>query len=100
MDLEGSFLSLTDDEGNEFVLEYVDTLEYMDQRYMVFLPPEDGDLETEPDDGDYGYIILRVEVEPDGEEMLVTVDDEAELEAVYELLVEQYNDALFEEEDA
>ena len=100
MDLEGSFLSLTDDEGNEFVLEYVDTLEYMDQRYMAFLPPEDGDLETEPDDGDYGYIILRVEVEPDGEEMLVTVDDEAELEAVYELLVEQYNDALFEEEDA
>ena len=27
MDLEGSFLSLTDEDGNEFVLEFVDMLE-------------------------------------------------------------------------
>ncbi len=99
MDLEGSFLSLTDEEGNEFELEFVDMLEYNGQRYMAFLPPEDGDPEAGPDDGTYGYIILRVEVQPDGEEMLVTVDDAAEEDAVFELLMDDVNESYFGDDE-
>ena len=85
------FLSLTDDEGNEFELEYIDTLEYEGRRYMAFLPPEEPGVE--PDDYDYGYILLRVEEQPDGEEMLLTIDNEEELEAVYALLLEAFEEA-------
>ncbi len=96
---EGSFLSLTDEDGTEYVLEYVDTLEYAGERYMAFLPAEDGDMLTDPDDGDYGYVILRVEVQPDGEEMLVTVVEDAEREAVCRLLIEDMDDALLDDDE-
>ncbi len=99
MDLEGSFLSLTDEDGNEFVLEFVDMLEYQGQRYMAFLPSEDADPDEGPDDGTYGYIILRVEVQPDGEEMLVTVDDAAEEDAVFELLMDDVNESYFGDDE-
>ena len=85
-DFGANFITLTDDEGNEFELEYVDALEKDGVTYMAFFPA----LEDEDDaeDEDYGLVILKSVME-NGEEMLATVDDEAELNAVYELFMEQ-----------
>ena len=87
------FITLTDDEGNEFELEYLDTVEYRGNVYMAFFPTlEEGQDE---DSEDFGLIILRCVQDVQGEEMLESVDDEDELNAVYDLFME----TLFEDEE-
>lgn len=86
------FITLTDDEGNEFELEYLDTVEYRGKTYMAFFPAvEEGQDE---DSDEYGLIILR-SVPGENEDMLETVDDEEELNAVYD----QFMDLLFDDEE-
>ena len=80
-------ITIIDDDGNEFVLEHLHTLEFKDKIYMAFLPTD-----MDEDDDDYGLIILKVTV-VDGEEVLGSVDDPDELEAVYE----EFADVLFDE---
>ena len=92
----GNFVSLTDEDGNEIELEHLDTIEYNGAVYMAFFPAEEADENGEApenEDEEAGLIILKV-VEIDGEEQLATLDDEEELEAVYQ----QFMEALFEEE--
>ena len=86
---EGIFVDLTDEEGNNFKLEYVDELELDGQRYRVFLPTD-----MDEEDPDYGLILLRVVTEG-SEELLDSIDDEEELQRVYEAAMEQ----LFDDED-
>ncbi len=83
------FITLTDEEGNEFELEHLGTLEYKGSTYMSFVPA-DMDEENE----DFGLILLKV-VEKDGEELLADIDNEDELNEVYE----QFMDVLFEDEE-
>lgn len=87
-----NFVTLTDDEGKEIELEYIDALEMNGETYMAFFPVvEEG---KEEDEDEYGLVILKQAIE-DGEEILVTVDDEDELNAVYDKFMEQ----LMEDED-
>lgn len=85
------FITVTDEDGNEFELEHVNTMEYKGQVYMAFFPADTGDDE---DDEDTGLIILKV-VDVDGEEQLSTLDTEEELEEVYD----QFMEALFLDEE-
>jgi len=92
------FVSLTDEDGNEFELEHVDTIEYQGQIYMAFFPAATGGAHTEEaDDGgeedDTGLIILKV-IQVDGEEQLSSLDSDEELEEVYN----QFMEDIFEEE--
>jgi len=79
------FITLTDEDGNEFELEHMDTLEYNGQVYMAFFPADTG--EDSEEDEDTGLIILKV-VETDGEDQLSTLDSEEELEEVYDRFME------------
>ena len=85
------FISITDEDGNEFELEYVETIEYQGQVYMAFFPADTGEAENEEEGG---LIILKV-IEVDGEEQLSTLDSEEELEAVYD----EFMEALFQEDE-
>ncbi len=93
-DYGAEFITLTDDEGNEFELEYLDTVEYKGNLYMAFFPTlEEGQDE---DSEDFGLIILRsVPGVGEDEDSLESVDDEKELDAVYDLFME----SLFMDED-
>ena len=91
------FITVTDEDGNDFELEHLDTLEYNNEVYMAFFPVEEADEEGEApqdEDEEAGLIILKV-VMQDGEEQLSTLDSEEELEEVYQ----QFMESLFEEED-
>ena len=90
------FITLTDEDGNEFELEHLDTLELNGETYMAFLPAEyeDADPSQELEEDDLGLIILKV-IEESGEEQLSTLDSEEELELVYQ----QFMDELFDEEE-
>ena len=83
-----NFVTLTDDEGNDVELEYVDALEFNGTTYMAFFPVMEEDSEEEENEEEYGLVILKSQME-DGEEFLVTVDDEEEIEKVYDLFMEQ-----------
>ena len=84
-----NYITIEDEDGNEFELEQIATLAYKDSDYSLFLP---ADMSEE--DPDYGYIILRIE-EEDNEEVYCSVDDEDELVAVYDMFMEQ----LFDEDE-
>ena len=83
------FVSVTDDDGNEFELEHLGTLEYKGGEYMAFVPAD-----MDEDDEDFGLILLRV-IEQDGEQLLADIDDEQELNEVYE----QFMEELFADEE-
>ena len=89
-DYGNDFITISDDDGNDFVLEHLDTIEIDDTFYMAFLPTDI----TEEDEG-YGLIILKV-VEEDGEDILISIDDDDEL---LENLYETFVDRLAEEDD-
>jgi len=86
---EGVFIDLTDEEGNNFTLEFIDDVEVDGAAYRVFLPTD-----IDEDDPDYGLILLKV-VTDGGEELLDSIDDEEELQRVYEAAMQQ----LFSDED-
>ena len=94
------FFTLTDEDGNEFELELVDTLEHQGVTYYAMFPAVEEDEATgEPkdvdaDDEEYGLVILKV-IEENGEELLSTPDSDQELDEVYELFMERF----FQEED-
>ena len=84
------FITLTDEEGNSYEVERVseEDIEYAGQTYRAFLPV------GEDEDEIYELILFRV-VEEDGEEFLEVIEDEDEMEAVYEIFM----DRLFEDSD-
>ena len=94
------FVTVTDEDGNEFELELVDTLEHKGITYHAFFPAVDADEETgEPkdvdaDDEEYGLVIMKTVVD-NGEEFLSTPDSDEELDEVYQLFMERF----FEEEE-
>ena len=83
-----NFVTLTDDEGKDIELEYIDALEYNGTTYMAFFPVVEEDSEDEENEEEYGLVILKSQME-NGEEFLVTIDDEEEIDKVYDLFMEQ-----------
>lgn len=77
---EEKLISLLDEEGNQHEFEHLATVECGDASYVALTP-----VYEHPEDilqGDAELVILKiVEDEDSGEEMLVTVEDEDELEA-------------------
>lgn len=86
------FITITDEDGNEFELEHMDTIEYKGQVYMAFFPADTG--ESDENDEEVGLIILKV-INENGEEQLSTLDTEEELEEVYD----QFMETLFQDEE-
>ena len=87
-DFGPNFITLTDDDGNDIELEYIDALEYNGTTYMAFFPVIEEGSEDEENEEEYGLVILKSQME-NGEEFLVTVDDEEELDTVYDQFMEQ-----------
>ena len=71
---------LTDEEGKDMEFEWLDTIEMEDSQYIVLLPTEDEETEE--------VVILKMEVE-DETENFVSVEDEDELNNVYDLFKER-----------
>ena len=79
------FLTITDEEGNEFELEHLDTIEVDDQIYMAFLPAD-----MDESDEDYGIVILKAYEEGE-EDVLLSINDEIELNNIYERFMERFS---------
>ena len=79
------FITLTDEEGTEYELEVLSEVEYNGARYLALIPADS------EDDAELEVCVLKCVTE-DGEEILVTVDDDDELQAVYDLLMDEMGD--------
>ncbi|HOJ09253.1 MAG TPA: DUF1292 domain-containing protein [Clostridiales bacterium] len=91
---------LVDENGEEEEFEFVDTVE-MDGNEYVILSPVSED-ENDNDDFDEEVVILKVDKKEDGEESFVTVENEDELDAVFEEFKMRIEDDYyfdFDEED-
>ncbi len=83
------YITIVDEDGEEFELEVLMSMEYNGSTYQAVIPAVDVDEEA-----DLEVSILK-NVEEDGEIILCAIEDEQELETVYNLMM----DALYEEED-
>lgn len=69
---------LVDENGEEVEFEHLDTIEMNGNEYVVLLPMSEDDSEIDE------VIILRIERSAEGEDNFITVDDDEELEEVFE----------------
>lgn len=76
------FMTIVDEDGTEYELEILSTLEYNGQTYLAVIPATDEEQE------DLEVSILK-SIEEDGEPILCAIEDEAELEAVYSLIMDE-----------
>lgn len=88
-DYGSDFITIIDEDGTEYELEVLSTLEYNNQTYLAVIPADGEDHEA------IDVSILK-SVEEDGEPILCAIEDDAELEAVYSIMM----DALYDEEDS
>ncbi|MCQ2443792.1 MAG: DUF1292 domain-containing protein [Oscillospiraceae bacterium] len=86
MNDELDIVTLTDENGVEAEFAYLDLVSYEGDDYVVLLPL--------PDDESGEVVILKVEPIEGNEEMedYVSIDDEAVLDAVFEIFCERLDD--------
>lgn len=73
---------LVDENGEEVEFEHIDTIEMNDSEYVVLAPYTEEETDEETDEEE--IIILKVDHNENGEDSFVTVEDEDELDAVFE----------------
>ncbi len=77
------FMTIVDEDGTEFELEVLTTVEYNGATYLAVTPATDEEIE------DLEVSILKSVEEDEGDPILCAIEDEAELEAVYNLIMDQ-----------
>ena len=80
--LQGEFYTLTDEDGNELQFEVIGSAELNGQMYYAMVPV----------DGVCEYVILKAEKDEDGEDILVTVDDDDEFDDVADYFDDMFSD--------
>lgn len=92
--------TLIDEEGVEQAFELLDIMELDDERYFALIPYYDEPEEAVEDDGD--LIILKSMMDENGEELMISIDDEEEYQRVggifLEKLSQMFEDELLDEE--
>ena len=83
------YITIVDEDGEEFELEVLMALEYNGATYQAVIPAMDAGEDVELE------VSILKNVEEDGEIILCAIEDEQELETVYNLIM----DALYEEEE-
>ncbi len=83
------FITIVDEDGTEFELEVLTTIEYNGATYLAVT------IAGSEDDADLEVSILKSVEEDEDDPILCAVEDEQELEVVYNLIMEQ----LYEEDE-
>ncbi len=78
------FITIVDEDGTEYELEVLTTVEYNGCSYFAVIPADGDSLDL----SDVQLSILKA-VEEGGEEILCAIEDESEAEAVYSVIMDQ-----------
>lgn len=89
-DEESSIVELTDEDGVTTEFEYLTTIEHEGENYVVLMAPQEEEDEEEGE-----VVILKIEVDANGEDTYVSCENDEVAEAVFDKFMEE----LDEEED-
>lgn len=95
MDFNPDIYTLIDEEGVEQTFELLDVMELEDERYFALVPYYDEPEEVIDDDGD--LIILKSQLDENGDELMISIDDDDEYQRVGSIFLEKLSD-MFEQE--
>lgn len=91
-EMEDNIIELTDEDGVATKFEYLTTIEHNDNLYVVLMVLEDEADEANEDEGE--VLILEIAKDENGEDVYVSVDDEAISQEVFNKFI-----ALMDEEE-
>ena len=85
-------ITLKDEEGNDVNFEFLDLIEYEGEEYVILLPMQEVEEDSEPDE----VVILQIEKNGENansdEETYISVEDENVLNAVFEIFKDKFKD--------
>jgi uncharacterized protein YrzB (UPF0473 family) len=76
------FMTIVDEDGTEYELEVLSSLEYNGFTYLAVIP-------AGSEEGQDLQVSILKSIEEDGEPILCAIEDEGELEAVYDLIMDE-----------
>ncbi len=79
--------TLTDEEGNENQFELIGTYEFEGTTYYALT-----ELDAEGNQVSEEYVVLKLEAEENGEDILVSIDDDEEFDRVADYFDDLFND--------
>ena len=85
-ELPEGIIELTDEDGVVSKFEYLTTVSHEGEEYVVLMVLDEDGNEPEGDDGE--VVILQIEQDENGEDIYVSVDDDAVSQAVFEKFLE------------
>lgn len=80
---ENNVVLFTDDHGNEVEFEFLDLIDYDGEQYAALLPTDENAEEV---------LIMRLVPDEDGQEIYVAVEDEAVMDAVFDIVKQKHLD--------
>ena len=91
---EREFYTLTDEEGNEIEFELIGAATVKGVEYYAMIPADAADEAQESEDGFCEYVILRKEKDENGEDSLVTIDDDDEFDDVADVFDDMFSEEI------
>ena len=83
-------IELTDDDGNVTRFEYMTTIDYQGELYVALLLADE-DEANEEEEGN--VVILKIEQDENGEDIYVSIEDEALADAVFQKFLDMVDEA-------
>ena len=90
MENKREFFMLTDEDGNEIEFELIGDVEVDGVVYFAMIPSDQQGEEQ----GFYEYVILKNETDENGEDMLVTLDDDAEFDKIADIFDDMFSEEI------
>ena len=87
---EREFFTLVDEEGTEIEFEKIGEAEMNGVTYFAMIPTEGANS----DDGFCEYVVLKLEKDENGEDSLVTVDDDEEFDNIADIFDDQFSEEI------
>ena len=88
--------TLTDEEGNEIEFELIGSGEVDGVMYYAMIPAEEAEDENRDT---FEYVILKSEVDENGDESLFTIDDDEEFDRIADFFDDMFSTIDFDAED-
>lgn len=85
--------TLTDDEGNELNFALLGSLEHEGTVYKALVPVDENGEETSDE-----YVILKLSVDEDGEDILETIEDDEEWENIADIFDDEFANIFYDDD--
>jgi uncharacterized protein YrzB (UPF0473 family) len=90
---EREFFTLVDEDGSEIEFEKIGEITLNEKVYFAMIPAEAAD-KAQDDGGFCEYVVLRLEKDEDGEDTLVSVDDDDEFDNVADVFDDMFSEEI------